>query len=312
VLSARNAIILTFTAGLLSRVALAQDAASAIEQARLFQQQQTPAATATNSTGAALATGDVTSSDDDSFGAQMILKDQPKHPKFFVVGDTSFIYSNNVALTHRDERSDGLFIANAGAGWHPTFGHFEADLGFHLSTFRYFNTSALDFNNLGAGIGLTYNIPQWQGASLFSRYDFTELLNDHSREILSDHEFTFGGQKIYSLGRAHYFIAGLVATAGISDPHAAQRDQLGGFIGYHLNLTRKFESDLLYRPSAYFYNAGSRRDFNQVVSATLRYRFNNWASAEAFLSYSDNHSNRRVFGYDALSTGGGAGLRVNF
>lgn len=292
-------------------MARAQQAASSIEQARLFQKTPTATNVAVNANGTAVSDTDV--SDDDSFGAQVILKNKEPVRTFVISGDTSVFYTSNVALTRRDETSDAFFVTDAAASWSPRLSpQIEAQVALHASIFRYDGTSALDFEDFGAGAGLAWNPQNFYGVGLFARYDFTQLLNRHSDKILSDHQFSVGTQKSFQLSRALAFTAGLLASAGISDPHSAQRDQLAAFVGYHCALSRSLEVDFTYRAALYRYNSGGRADVNQVVAAYLRYHFNELFEADAFLTFADNRSNRSAFDYAAFTSGGGLAVRWRF
>lgn len=291
---------------------LAQENHPAIDRARLFQ--STPGTTpiAVDANGTALADTD-SASDDNSFGDQAILKNKVKVPTFFLAADTSLFYTNNAALTRRDETGDAFFVTSAAANWTPHIAPgLEAQIGAHAAIFRYDRISALDFQDLGAGAGLTWTPPNFGGVALFARYDFTELLNRHSNEILSDHEFSLGAQKAIPISRAQSFFTGLVASAGLSDPHSAQRDQIGAFVGYHCVLTRALEADLSYRAAFYRYNHDGRADLNQAIAATLRYHVNEWFEVDGFLTYADNRSNTSVFDYAAFTGGGGVALRLRY
>ncbi len=261
-----------------------------------------------------MALGDTSeATDDDSFGAQQILKNQERYRPFAVTGDGTWIYTSNAALTPADTRSDGLFVVNAGAVWSPKIStQFETQVSVHTSLFRYIDNSALDFENFGFSAATSYAVPSCAGLSIFARYDFTELLNRHGRQILSDHEFTLGLQKAFVLGRSHYLTVGVAGSAGLSDPYAAQRDILGAFVSYHLNLTRSLEADLSYRFGGNFYDGGSRTDRNQLLSCSLRYQINRWVNAEAFITYGNNRSDASVFDYDVFTGGGGVGFNVRF
>jgi hypothetical protein len=286
----------------------------AVEQSRLFPRTTPPTPANVTADGMALPEAGGSTSQDESFGAQEILKTEEKIPNFTLSGGASFFYTNNVALTHRDEISDGFFVGGASLNWTPMINpglQFQA--GLRASIFRYFDTSALDFENLGAGLGLVWT-PRWfWGISIIPRYDFTELLDRHSDEILEDHEFSLALQKIVVLGRSHFLTFAVLGSAGISDPFAEQRDQVGFVMGYHLQLTRRLGSDFGYRHSWYFYNdSGGRTDLNQVFSLGLHYYATPWASVDAFFSGATNYSNRSAFEYNAISTGGGAGLTIRF
>ncbi|MEY2562331.1 MAG: hypothetical protein QOH88_524 [Verrucomicrobiota bacterium] len=293
-------------------MARAQQAVSTIERARLFENTPTTTHVAVNADGTQLGDTD-TSSDDDSFGTQVILKSKERVRMFAVTGDTSVFYTNNAALTRNREIHDVFFVANAGVSWTPRINpQLEAQVAAHASIFRYHDTSALDFESLGLGAGLFWNPENFYGVSIFARYDFIELLDRHSDEILNDHEFTIGAQKTYSFGRCQSLTVGATAIAGISDPDTAQRQQLGVFFSYHLQLTRALESEIFYRLAFQFYNAAERNDFNQVISLTLRYRLATWADLNAFFSYGNNRSDVAAFEYGAVTGGAGVGVTMRF
>jgi len=292
-------------------MARAQQAVSSIEQARLFQKTPTATNTATNADGTPL--GDTDTSDDDSFGTQVILKSKERVRQFAITGDASVFYTSNVALTRSGEIGDVFFVANAGASWTPRINpHLEAQLAAHASIFRYHDTSELDFENVGVGAGLFWTPESLGGIGLFAHYDFIELLNRHSNEILSDHEFTIGAQKIFSVGRCQSFTVGASAMAGITDPETARRQQVGLFFGYHLQLTRALESEIFYRLAFHFYDAADRNDLNQVLTWNLRYRLATWADVNAFFSFGNNRSDDAAFDYSVATGGGGIGLTLRF
>ncbi|MDQ6623777.1 MAG: hypothetical protein M3Y86_09895 [Verrucomicrobiota bacterium] len=288
---------------------LAQNDA-AIEQARLFHQPIAVSSPAITPDGMAL--GD-SSSTDESFGDQVILKSSPRPRLFTLSGDATVFYTNNAALTRRATAADEFLVVHAGGSWTPHLAaNLDAQIGAAVSIFRYHATSSLDFTNLGAGAGLSWSPATLRGLAVFARYDFVELLNRHSRQILQDHEFTIGAQKVFALGRAHAITLGGLAMAGLSNPHVAQRDQLGVFVGYQLQLTRNFDSEISYRPALHFYNSSGRVDLNQIVSWNLRYRITPWSEADAFVSFGTNRSDRGVFDYDVFSAGLGLGVSGKF
>jgi hypothetical protein len=286
---------------------------SAIEQARLFARPAGTESTGMTADGTPLPNSGG-NTDDESFGAQQILKSQPPHnPEFFVSADSSLFYTSNAALTRRDTQDDGISVTNAAVNWnHNVNAELQIQAGVRASLFRYLDNSALDFENLGAGIGATWAPRNPLGILVFGRYDFTELLDKHSHELLEDHEFTLGAQKVWIFNRVHALTVGVLGSVGISDPFAAQRDQIGGFAGYHVALARRFDAELTYRLSGFFYNSGSRDDLNQAVSLAFRYHFTPWAEAGALLSFGSNKSSRSAFDYDVLNTGGVLSLAIHF
>jgi hypothetical protein len=305
-------ILLVGTA-LLSLGSLSAQTNPAVETSRLYERTIPPTSGMVNPDGMALPEGETTVSEDESFGAQQILKMQQKVPDFTLGGSVSSFYTNNVALTRSHTISDSFLVGAAFFNWTPRINpelQFQFSAG--ASIFRYWDTTALDFENLGTGVGLLWAPPNFWGIGILGRYDFTELLNSASDQILQDHEFSITLQKLVVLGRSHSLTFGVIGSAGISDPFSEQRDQIGFAIGYHLQLTRQLGSDFGYRHSWYFYNEGGRTDLNQVFSLGLHYYVTPWASVDGYLSGAVNSSNDPVFRYNVISPGGGAGLTVRF
>src|SRR5204863_7546858 len=140
--------------------------------------------------------------------------------------------------TRRDKIDDAFFVTNLGLCWTPLIApHLGAQIAAHGSSFRYNSNSALDFESLGLGAGLFWNPDHFAGVGLFAHYEFIELIDRHSEEILRGHEFTIGAQKVFPLGRAHAFAAGVTLRAGLAEPESAQRDQAGLLLAYRLQAT---------------------------------------------------------------------------
>jgi hypothetical protein len=292
--------------------ALAQ-ADAAIEQARRQRDVLPPVSVGVDANGVATADAEPTDSTDDSFGAQQILKAQQRQPTFVVTGGASVVYTDNVALSRRDTHDDAFFIGDAGISWMPRIAHnVEASVGMHASVYRYDKTSELDFQNLGFGAGIGWSPAQLPGVGVFARYDLTELFGRDGHQILLDNVLTLGAQKTLAFGRSHALTFGASGTVGLSDPGVAQRDQLGLFVAYHLQLARKLDTDLLYRPALHFYTDTGRIDFNQIVSWTMRYRFTNWAELSGAFTYGINRSDNAVFDYNVLTLGATAGVNIRF
>lgn len=312
-LLSRKQILFVAASVLLGASAYGQSSSSAVEEQRLYERTAPPTSGNVTPDGMALPQSENTTSEDESFGAQQILKTQEKVQDFTLSGGASTFFTNNVALTRKDTISDAFFVGDAGLSWTPRINsQLQFLAGGGASIFRYFDTSALDFESFTAGFGLLWTPPNAWGIGVLGRYDFTELLDRHSSEILEDHEFSLAVQKLLVLGRSHALTFGVLGSAGISDPFSEQRDQIGFAVGYHLQLTRQLGGDLGYRHSWYFYNDGGRTDLNQVFSLGLHYAINRLATIDGVLSGAVNSSNRAAFRYDVLSSGGGLGLTVHF
>lgn len=250
---------------------------------------------------------------DESFGRQILLKPEERAREFLLTGDASIFYTSNAALTRDHAIDDVFFVADAVFAWTRAI---HQDLQFqasgHFSLFRYNDTPSLDFDNIGAGLGVIW-APQFaSGVVFFARYDISKLLHRDGNDLLTDNEFSLGAEKIVILGRSHALSFSLGGAVGITDPYSAQRDILSGAVAYHLRLARNLELDFSYRSSVYFYSGGGRTDLNELASGALTYHFNRWASLSAFGSYSFDRSNRSVFDYDAGLLGGGIALAVEF
>jgi hypothetical protein len=294
-------------------LALAQQSNSPVERARLFQ--TTPGSTnsVVNADGMALADDGSEGSSDDSFGTQVILKKRERVRTIVVAGDASIYYTNNAALTPNNKIDDAFVVTNAGVSWTPRINpQLEAQLAGHVSIFRYNSTSILDFENLGLGAALFWSPENCHEIAFFARYDLIELLDRHSEEILRDHEFSIGAQKIFPVGKTQAFTLGITASAGIAEPSSQQRQQVAIFASYRWQITRALDAEVSCRVAGYFYDRADRTDGNGVVAANLRYRLSRYADVNGFLSFGSNGSDTPGFSYNAVTAGGGVALAFRF
>jgi hypothetical protein len=293
--------------------ATAQQATSSINQSRLFTNPTAPGTNSFDENGNALPDSAATSSEDDSFGTQLILKNQERPKSISLFGDVSGFYTTNVDLTPEKTRSDFFLAANAGGSWRPILWRgLIGEISLATSMFRYDKASELDFERFSAGTGVSWAVPHTPGIIAFGRYDFSELLDWDGHELLQDHEFTIGGQKTFVFNRTHFLTTGIIGTLGLSSPRSQERDQAGINAAYHLQITRSFDADLLYRYAAQFYTADGRIDHNQVLSLGVGYYPTRWLRASASISAARNDSNRPAFEYEVLTLGGGIRFEVRF
>lgn len=307
----QKAVALSFLLVASVELTRGQQAVSSINESRLFTSPTATGVTAIEPEGEETA-GEATTSGDESFGTQLILKSRERPKAFTVFGDVSVFYTNNVDLRPRHTRSDVFLVANSGAAWRPpiTRGLF-GEISIVGSIFRHERGSELDFERISSGAGLSWVVPHGRGVVAFSRYDFTELINRHGSELLQDHQFTLGAQRTFVFTRSHFLTAGVSGTAGISDPHSQQRDQAAAQAGYHLQITRSCSVGLFYRYAAQFYAADGRIDHNQSLSLNAGVAVTRWLRMDGTLAGVRNDSNRGAFKYDGLSLGGAirAGIR---
>jgi hypothetical protein len=295
-------------------VARSQQAISSITQSRLFTNPTAPGTTSVDANGTPLPEDEnAAGASDDSFGTQRILKNQERRRIFTVFADVSAFRTNNVDLIPHGSRSDSFLAANVGAAWRPAIRQdLIAEVSAGSSLFRYSRASELDFEKLWAGAGLSWLVPRAPGVIVFGRYDFSEVLDASSNELLQDHELSVGAQKIFVFGRSHFLATGLTGVLGLSTPRSQERDQAAIHAAYHLQITRSFDVDLLYRYAAQFYSEGDRIDRNQTLSLAMGVAATRWLRVTGSISAARNDSNQSAFEYDVFNVGGGLRLEVTF
>lgn len=306
-------LVLTFLA-MCAVLARGQQAISSITQARLFASPSAPGTASVDANGTALPEEETTAeTDDDSFGAQIILKNQERAKKFSLFTEISAGHTTNVDLTPHDERSDSFLLARTGGAWKPILtSEFIGEISAGSSFFRYDRASELDFETITAGAGLSWLVPRLPGVLLFARYDFTEVFDASSDELLRDHAFTMGAQKIFVFGRSHFLSTGINGVLGLSTPRSQERNQAAIQGAYHLQITRALDLDFAYRYAAQFYTQSDRLDRNQTLSLAMGWSLSRWLRLNASISAARNDSNEPAFEYDAFNLGGGLGASVSF
>lgn len=288
---------------------------SQIEQARQFNEHLQTIKPESQRTG--IASGEVTPNEveeQSDLGAQVVLKEKEESQKpFSVFADVSGYYTDNVALARTGRLGDGFLVTTFGGAYEPKLTeNLTGELSFRGGLFRYDKFSNLDFNSVDAGAGLSYRLRKFYDSTVYARYNFTDLISDdNGDEFLQNHAFTLGIQKIFPLARAHYALLGASAQWNISDPSAARRDEYSIYAAYHVDLTRRISADLGSRTSVYFYQ-NERHDFNESLSATLRFKVTKWLSLGATTSFAVNNSNDSVFDYHVFNVGGGVSANVEF
>jgi hypothetical protein len=304
VASPTGRLIFAFLACFAFSAVRGQQSSSSIERARLFQ--NTPNAAGSVDANGTLLPIDETDSSDDSFGTQVILQKRERVRTVLITADTSVQYTDNAALTPHDKIDDVLFVTNAAISWTPRINpHLEGQIAAHTSIFRYNTTSVLDFENLGFSGALFWTPEHCNNIVFSARFDFIELLDRHSDEILRDHELTVAAEKTFAVGKHQTLTLGATLMGGIAEPSSAQRQQAGVFADYRWQITKALDLDLYYRLAGYFYNRADRTDCNHVLSGSIRYRLSRYADLNGFVSFGSNRSDTTDFDYDVITAGGG-------
>ena len=106
--------------------ASAQVADVAIEQSRQFARPPVAADGAAGAASADFPAFDSSSSADDAFGAQVIMKEQPRIKPFTAFAEIAAFFTNNVGLAKRARQEDKFLIASAGAAYSRPLGLSDA------------------------------------------------------------------------------------------------------------------------------------------------------------------------------------------
>ncbi len=297
-----------------SSTALAQNPSAAIESSRLrsseagpqFQSQSLPL-------GANVEQLALRTSGDLDLGVQLIMKRQEREEPFRIFADTAEFFTSNVALTRTGARSDSYFFGDVGFTYNK---HITDDLQVEAtvrqSFFRYSTYSRLDFEDMNAGTGLTYQLKKVWDVTVFGRYNFERMTQENAnRDFFRNSTITIGAQKTFSFNNGNYAYFGYSSIFGFSAPTSAERDEHGIFAGAHYNFSRQLSAELYYRIAAFPYTVG-RTDLNQTAVLTLAYAFNDYARLTASVSFTSDRSNHSVYDYDVANTGGGLAFQLRF
>ena len=245
-------------------------------------------------------------SGDDAFGAQVIMKEQPKVKPFTAFAEVAAFFTNNVALVKHGTKRDGFMIASLGAAHSGQLSrNVRLDASVRSSVYRYAEYRELDFQSVDASIGLAWTPPKLRGTELLLRYTFTDLTTaEHGYEFFKNHAVLVGAQNAIAISRAQVVYGGVSAQWSWADPRESGRDEYSAFLGTRVQATRNVEVDFFYRYGHFIYReAAGRQDDSHSLSLTTRYAPWGWFSVSASGFAGFNRSNRAQFEYDVLNAG---------
>lgn len=253
---------------------------------------------------------------DDAFGAQVILKENPKVTPFTGWAEVAGFYTNNVALARRGRLGDSFLTSTFGLAYHKALRPaLMIDASVRGSLYRYNRFNELDFRSLDPSVSLTWLPPRLENTALYVRYGYNQLTAaSDGHEFFNGHSVAVGAQKVWPLARAHSVIAGVQTQWSWADPSESQRDEYSAYVGYHLDIARNFSTDLNYRFAVFDYRDSTlgRRDRSHIVTLGFRYALEEWLSISATTFWNSNSSNYDVFGYEVWNIGGNLGLSAKF
>jgi hypothetical protein len=267
-----------------------------------------------NAGGDVESTAPPTSGDSD-LGVQSLLRAPERPQPWSLFADGGFLFTSNVALTHRDTHSDVFFVGETGVGydWKVT-----PDLTISAAGrdqyFAYNRFSELDFGSINFALAISYTAHELDDIILSAQLGFTRLTHRSlvDNEFYRDGELSLGAQKLFPIGRAQLVSVGSDIDLGVSVPHVAEREEFGLSSAYIVQCTRMISLQVGVRSAYYLYASSGRQDYNLAGSTGVTFAFTPWCSAGATLSGTLDRSNREVFSYDVLNTGVTVFFRLRF
>ncbi|MCW1924066.1 hypothetical protein OKA05_15975 [Luteolibacter arcticus] len=246
-------------------------------------------------------------------GVQLIMKEQERAHLLRLFATSQVYFTDNVRLTNFNPESDAYLFTEVGARYEGKLTEqWNVEATVRQAFFRYDDFSNLDFESLNAGAGISYRLPQDPSLMFFSRYNCERLTaDDLDDQFFLNQTVSLGLQKSWVTPASSLYYLGYASSFGFADPSAAERDEHGLYGGARWQLTECLHADLYSRFAFFDYDSG-QHDWNYMIVPSLTYRFNEWCELNASLSFVLNRSNRDLFDYDALSAGGGLGLKVQF
>lgn len=284
-----------------------------IEQARLRSSAVGLRPEAPGETMAAAAERAVPTPGDLDLGVQLLLKPKVGLRPLRVFATAHGFHTDNVGLSKNGRQSDTYLFSEIGARYEGKLSEtISIEATVRQGLFRYDEFRGFNFESLNAGAGLGYKLQALGDITLFGRYNYERLTNDDlANEFFVNHTLSVGGQKSWVWKGDSLLYLGYASIFGFAEPVTAERDEHGLFGGAQLRLTERLEGDLYYRLALFDFRGGQRA-LNQTIVASLTYRFTQWCELNASLSFVVNRSDRSQFDYEALTTGGGIGLKLQF
>ena len=252
---------------------------------------------------------------DNDLGEQRLLFKRDDYKAFTLFANASEFFTSNAALSHNNPRSDWFTAVQFGASYVPHItGGLYGEITAMQQLYRYADYSGLNFNSLDLGAGLIYVFSDLEGLSVFTRYNYN-LLTDAEADssLLYQQTIRMGVNKPFIFSRAHSATVGLAADINLDGwPDYALRNRFAALAGYQVNLTRLLQANLFYQLAYFPYLDTGRRDWNQILSASLVFNISPRFSISASVSGSFNDSNEKFYEYSVLNTGGGLSANYKF
>jgi hypothetical protein len=257
-------------------------------------------------------TGEEAAADAD-IGEQWLFKPNPPVQPWSAHADLSAFYTTNAALASSGAQSDRFLVADVGVGYsRPFAGDFAVTANLQQGFFRYDEFTALDFDSLGANLGLSYQARQLADVVFSLQYGFSRLTRaTFEEELFLGNSVGLVATKLIKLSTADTIEFSGGGGYTFADPGELQRLEFRATIGYAIRITRALTATAMVRNEFFDYQHG-RQDFLQSIALAARYDFTKWISASVAASVANNSSDRNVFDYGVFNGGLTASAHVQF
>ena len=287
----------------------------AADRARL-QTSQGPIQSPVSTTDSGVEQGYAAASPNDSdLGEQAILKRVEKYEPFTIETGVPIYYTSNVALVDNGRVGDTIIAPVVGITYSPKitktlYGEFTLRQQF----FYYSDITSFNFASFDAIAGLVYYLPELHNLVLRGGIDFNRLTGtDNFDSFFSDYSLGLAAELPIRIGRAQQISVGLGAAISLyATPSPPQRNDVGAYVGYTVNLSRNFWLSASGRVVVRPYDSGSRTDVSEIIALSADYRIRDWLTVAALTTFVANQSNQSAFDYEVFNGGGGVTLSWKF
>jgi len=252
---------------------------------------------------------------DDEFGEQMILA-RRAHAEPWTAGAISqYFYTNNVALTPKNELEDTYFRTGFFAQYtNRIVNDWFLDGAISSYWFLHGKYDFFNFHLFRAEVGVTRRLP-WLNDSFASvHYYWFNIADPELRgSIFQNHMLNLNLQKIWKISRGQQLTLGGSADLCLAArPAGPGRHELTAYVNHSLRVTEKWTLQAGLRGGFFHYPDMNRSDWNAGLSVGANYGITDWARLMLSLYATTNHSNLPAFSYNNLATGGGLALQLSF
>ena len=289
---------------------------SAADRARLLQSQATIQTTPAGASPEGVTQNYAAASPNDTdLGEQAILKRVEKYDAFTFEAGVPIYYTSNVALVEHHKMSDVIISPVVGITYSPRFEKtLYGEFTLRQQFFYYDDFTSFNFASFDAIAGVVYFVPTLHNMVLRANLDYNRLTpTDSFDDFFSNVGLNLNAEIPFPIARAQQISVGATASISVyATPSEPQRNDLGVYVGYAVNLSRNFylnaSGNLVVRP----YDAGGRTDVSEVLSLSANYHIRDWLIVSLLSSFVANQSNHDVFKYEVFNGGGGIGVSVKF